>query len=160
MGQLVYRYAEAVGPDAPTACADAVRAMYAQWGESLGVAPPAPLVDFLVAGEMPKDLRIAVALMWAKRHVPAWSDYGANVMPQSYESLYLASEDELEALQDETVKRMAVGSRMNYAAGWKALNDTYPEVVAALDAGGGVGLSLPRGCQIGYMDFWLSSIEY
>ena len=24
------------------------------------------------------------------RHVPAWADYGKNVMPQSYESLYLA----------------------------------------------------------------------
>ena len=125
---------EAVGPGAPAECADAVRAMYAQWEESLGVAPPAPLVEFVVSGEMPKDLRIAAALMWATRHVPAWRDYGENVMPRSYDSLYLATEDELEALQDENVKRMAAGSRMNYAAGWKAMTEAHPDVVAAIGA--------------------------
>lgn len=132
---------EAVGPDAPTACADAVRATYSRWGDSLGVTPPNALVDFLIAGQMPKDVRIAVALMWATRHVPAWADYGKNVMPQRYDSLYLASEEELEALQDESVRRMAAGSRVNYAAGWNAIGAAHPEVVAALnaDAGGAAG---------------------
>ena len=44
-----------------------------------------------------------------------------------------ASEEELDALQDENVRRMAAGSRVNYAAGWSALNDQHPEVVGGDD---------------------------
>ena len=118
-------------------CVAAIRGLYAQWTESLGVTPPDALVDFLVGAELPKDLRIAVALMWATRHAPAWAAYRADVIPKTYESLYLATDEELEALQDETVKRMALGSRVNYAAGWKALIENHPSVIEALNAEGG-----------------------
>ena len=114
---------EAVDPGASPECAAAVRALYARWSDSLGVAPPDAVVDFLVAAEFPKDLRVAVALMWATRNVPQWRAYKDDVIPRHYESLYLATDDELDALQDENVRRMAVGSRMNYAAGWSALRE-------------------------------------
>ena len=126
---------EAVDPGASPECAAAVRALYARWSDSLGVAPPDAVVDFLVAAEFPKDLRVAVALMWATRNVPQWRAYKDDVIPREYESLYLATDEELDALQDENVRRMAVGSRMNYAAGWSAVGQSHPEIVAALDEG-------------------------
>ena len=125
---------EAVGPAASDACVDAVRALYAGWQGALGVAPPEPVVDFLTRGEAPKDLRVAVALVWATRAVPAWRAYRRETVPEAFDSLYLASEDELEALQDETVRRMAVGSGANYAAGWPMLCVDHPEVVRALES--------------------------
>ena len=69
-----------------------------------------------------------MALMWAVRHVEAWSEYGRRVMPQAYDSLYLADDAELQALQDPSVARMASGSRANYAAGWPALLTSHPAV--------------------------------
>ena len=125
---------EAVGPAASDACVDAVRALYAGWQEALGVAPPEPVVDFLTRGEAPKDLRVAVALVWATRAVPAWRAYRKETVPDAFDALYLASEDELEALQDETIRRMAVGSGANYAAGWGSLRCDHPEVVRALES--------------------------
>ena len=125
---------EAVGPAASDACVDAVRALYAGWQEALGVAPPEPVVDFLTRGEAPKDLRVAVALVWATRAVPAWRAYRKETVPDAFDALYLASEDELEALQDETIRRMAVGSGANYAAGWGSLRSDHPEVVRALES--------------------------
>ena len=125
---------EAVGPAASDACVDAVRALYAGWEEALGVAPPEPVVEFLTRGEAPKDLRVAVALAWATRAVPAWRAYRRETVPAAFDALYLASEDELEALQDETVARMAVGSGANYAAGWGQLRSNHPEVVRALES--------------------------
>ena len=125
---------EAVGPAASDACVDAVRALYAGWEEALGVAPPEPVVEFLTRGEAPKDLRVAVALAWATRAVPAWRAYRRETVPAAFDALYLASEDELEALQDETVARMAVGSGANYAAGWGQLRSEYPEVVRVLES--------------------------
>ena len=98
---------ELVGPGALDSCADGVRAMYAAWSKSLGVDVPDAIVDFLTRAECPKDLRMAVALMWARRHVPRWRAYADDVMPPAYTSLYLATPNELEALQDENVKRMA-----------------------------------------------------
>lgn len=128
---------EATGPAANAACADAVRAMYAGWTDVLGRSPPPAVVDFVVAAEAPKDLRIAIALMYAKRHVPAWAAYASDVMPRAYESLYLATEDELRELQDEGVARMAAGSKANYAAGWTHVLENHPDVVDALNAEGG-----------------------
>ena len=125
---------EAVGPAASDACVDAVRALYAGWQEALEVAPPEPVVDFLTRGEAPKDLRVAVALVWATRAVPAWRAYRKETVPDAFDALYLASEDELEALQDETIRRMAVGSGANYAAGWGSLRSDHPEVVRALES--------------------------
>ena len=104
---------EAVGPAASDACVDAVRALYAGWEEALGVAPPESVVEFLTRGEAPKDLRVAVALARATRAVPAWRAYRRETVPAAFDALYLASEDALEALQDETVARMAVGSGAN-----------------------------------------------
>jgi hypothetical protein len=128
---------EATGPAANAACADAVRAMYAGWTDVLGRSPPPAVVDFVVAAEAPKDLRIAIALMYAKRHVPAWAAYASDVMPRAYESLYLATEDELHELQDDGVARMAAGSKANYAAGWTHVLENHPDVVDALNAEGG-----------------------
>ena len=54
---------EQVGPGASQECVDAVRSLYEKWNDRLGVSPPESIVDFLVQGEMPKDLRVAVALM-------------------------------------------------------------------------------------------------
>ena len=125
---------EAVGPAASDACVDAVRALYAGWEEALGVAPPEPVVEFLTRGEAPKDLRVAVALAWATRAVPAWRAYRRETVPAAFDALYLASEDELEALQDENIARMAVGSGANYAAGWGQLRSNHPEVVRALES--------------------------
>lgn len=128
---------EAVSPGAEedSPCAAAVRALYARWKDSTpgGLSPPDAIVDFLVRGEAPKDLRMAVALAWSRRFVPAWRRYAEEVMPAEYESLYLGTEAELEALQDETVRRMAVGSKANYAAGWAFLEEKYPAVLAAMD---------------------------
>ena len=68
------------------------------------------------------------------RAVPAWRAYRRETVPAAFDALYLASEDELEALQDETVARMAVGSGANYAAGWGQLRSEYPEVVRVLES--------------------------
>ena len=95
---------EAVNPGAEedSPCAAAVRALYARWKDSTpgGLSPPDAIVDFLVRGEAPKDLRMAVALAWSRRFIPAWRRYAEEVMPAEYESLYLGTEAELEALQD------------------------------------------------------------
>jgi hypothetical protein len=123
---------ELVGAGGCEACVDAVRSLYENWGDTLGVAPPKLVVDFLTQAEMPKDLRVAVALVWATQSVPAWRAYRVETLPQNFDSLYLANDDELDALQDESVRRMAVGSGANYDAGWTQLNDQYPEVVTAL----------------------------
>ena len=123
---------ELVGAGASQTCVDAVRSLYEKWGDTLGVAPPKVVVDFLTQAEMPKDLRVAVALVWATQSVPAWRAYRVETLPQNFDSLYLASDDELDALQDESVRRMAVGSGANYDAGWQQLNTTYPEVVKVL----------------------------
>ena len=127
---------ELVGPGALDSCADGVRAMYAAWSKSLGVHVPDAIVDFLTSAECPKDLRMAVALMWARRHVPRWRAYADDVMPPAYTSLYLATPDELEALQDENVKRMAEGSRASYAAGWEMIKTSHPRVAEAIDDAG------------------------
>lgn len=124
---------ELVGPDAPAECADGVRAMYKAWSASLDVDVPEPIVDFLCHAECPKDLRMAAALMWARRHVPRWRAYADDVMPTSYTSLYLATDEELEALQDENVRRMAMGSKANYAAGWEMIKTQHPRVADAID---------------------------
>ena len=124
---------ELVGPDAPAECADGVRAMYKAWSASLDVDVPEPIVDFLCHAECPKDLRMAAALMWARRHVPRWRAYADDVMPASYTSLYLATDEELEALQDENVRRMAMGSKANYAAGWEMIKTQHPRVADAID---------------------------
>ena len=123
---------EQVGPGASQECVDAVRSLYEKWNDRLGVSPPESIVDFLVQGEMPKDLRVAVALVWCTKVVPAWRAYRTETVPEAFDSLYLASEDELEALQDKTIQRMAIGSAANYAAGWEQLKGNYPEVVTAL----------------------------
>ena len=44
--------------------------------------------------------------------------------------------DELEALQDENVKRMAEGSRASYAAGWEMIKTSHPRVAEAIDDAG------------------------
>ena len=125
---------EAVGAAASDACVDAVRALYAGWEDALGVAPPEPVVDFLTRGEAPKDLRVAVALVWATRAVPAWRAYRRETVPAEFDALYLASEEELEALQDASISRMAVGAGANYAAGWGWVRANHPEVVDALES--------------------------
>ena len=133
---------ELVGPDAPAECADGVRAMYKAWSASLDVDVPEPIVDFLCHAECPKDLRMAAALMWARRHVPRWRAYADDVMPTSYTSLYLATDEELEALQDENVRRMAMGSKANYAAGWEMIKTQHPTVADAIDGAPTIGPSM------------------
>ena len=123
---------ELVGPDAPAECADGVRAMYKAWSASLDVDVPEPIVDFATPSA-PRICAMAAALMWARRHVPRWRAYADDVMPTSYTSLYLATDEELEALQDENVRRMAMGSKANYAAGWEMIKTQHPRVADAID---------------------------
>ena len=52
-------------------------------------------------------------------------------MPAEYESLYLGTEAEPEALQDD--RAPDGGREQNYAAGWAFLEEKYPAVLAAMD---------------------------
>ena len=83
----------------------AVADVYSQWPAMHGVAPPEVVMDTL-QGDWPKDWRVAVGLLWASLHCPAWSAYRQKWMPtlQNLPSLYLATAEELLELQDDAIQ--------------------------------------------------------
>jgi hypothetical protein len=84
------------------------------YGETMDVGLPRALSEFLSECEQPKDVRMAVLVLWLCENSEEWRRYRSETLPKEYESLYLASEDELEELQDVQVKNMAIGSRKMY----------------------------------------------
>ena len=97
-------------------------------------APPDAVVDFLVAAEFPKDLSGVAAAPIGPRETSRSGARGKDdVIPRDYESLYLATDEELDALQDENVRRAWLsGTRMNYAAGGPPSVNRIRRIVAAL----------------------------
>ena len=112
-----------------------VRAVYERgWSEHFGADAimPSAIVDFVVRAPFAKDVRLTAALAWATTHVPAWREYGERVVPAEFDCMYLANEEELEALQDAEIRVMAERSKAGYEATWNAAMEAFPEVKAAL----------------------------
>jgi len=109
------------------------RAVYEQgWSKFHDVVVPRPIVDFAVSAPFAKDVRLAVTLAWAYANVEAWRVYGDEVVPREFDSMYLANEEELEALQDPELRAMATRSKAAYEATWKAAMEAFPEVKSLL----------------------------
>lgn len=109
------------------------RAVYEQgWSKFHGVVVPRAIVDFAVSAPFAKDVRLAVTLAWAYANVEAWRVYGDDVVPREFDSMYLANEEELEALQDPELRVMATRSKAAYEATWKAAMEAFPEVKSLL----------------------------
>ena len=127
--------APAATGEGASAAEGSVRAVYERgWSEHFGADAmmPSAIVDFVVRAPFAKDVRLTAALAWATTHVPAWREYGERVVPGEFDCMYLANEEELEALQDPEIRVMAERSKAGYEATWNAAMEAFPEVKAAL----------------------------
>lgn len=102
------------------------------WKEIHGVDVPNAMVEFVVSAPFAKDVRLTAMLAWAYSNVEAWRAYGDDVVPSAFDSMYLASEEELDALQDTELRVMATRSRNGYEAMWNAAMEANPEVKSLL----------------------------
>ena len=117
---------------------EAIRNIYlAGWVENFGATMPGCVLDFMTRAPFAKDVRLTAGLAWAVANVDAWRQYGEDVVPREFDSMYLANEEELEALQDAQIRVMAERSRAGYAATWAAAMEAHPDVareLATIDA--------------------------
>ena len=96
---------------------DRMRSFYMEWTHGLGIETvPENLVKFATECPMPKDMRIAVIVAWLTKNSEEWKTYKRETLPKTYDSLYLANEEELQELQDVSVMNMAKGSAKMYEA--------------------------------------------
>lgn len=125
----------ALGQELPKNDEARIRDIYVKgWVQNFGARMPQCVVDFVMSAPFAKDVRLTAGLAWATTHVEDWRIYGEEVVPREFDSMYLANEDELEALQDAQIRAMAERSREGYEATWAAAMEAYPAVAGELSS--------------------------
>lgn len=125
----------AVGGEIPESDEKDIRDIYLQgWVENFSARVPGCVLDFMMRAPFAKDVRLTAGVAWATANVDAWREYGEDVVPSEFDSMYLANEEELDALQDGQIRVMAERSRAGYEATWAAAMAAHPDVARELSS--------------------------